>query len=449
MQTSMKKEGLGIRLLLFIAGVFFISFGVALTIRSNLGTSPISSIAYVSYLLVPALSVGTYTIIVNVLLVLLQLIILKKKKNKFPPSVLLQVPFVVIFGLFIDLSLFLTTSLAVDNYLIQWLLIIVSCIVTAFGIFLELKADVGYLPGEGLTMVISDTYNKNFGMTKVAIDSTMVTLSLIAVLVFHGRLEGVREGTIASAVLVGFIVQFYQKNVHFVDKLLPAAKPKKTLPEPYMTTNHFVITISRQYGSGGHAVGERIAKKLGVAFYDSKLIDLTAIASGFTPEYVEQHEQKLPNTLLYNLYKQNYAYVNEVIPPNDLLFMIQTKVIRNIAANESCVIVGRSADYILKGHKNCFNVFVHADKTFRKGRVIHDYFVRPEEAERVMEKKDRERMNYSKYYTGREWADSSAYDLTIETPRFGIEATADMIIDAAKKSGILPEEVSSPGQARD
>lgn len=441
----MKREGLGVRLLLFIAGVFFISFGVALTIRSNLGTSPISSIAYVSYLLVPALSVGTYTIIVNTILVLIQLIILKKK---FPPIALLQIPFVLVFGLFIDLSLFFTTSLVVDNYLVQWLLIITSCMVTAFGIFLELKADVGYLPGEGLTMVISDTYNKNFGMTKIAIDSTMVTLSVIAVLVFHGQLEGVREGTIASAVLVGFIVQFYQKNVHFVDKLLPAEKPRKILPEAYMTANHFVITISRQYGSGGHAVGERIAKKLGVAFYDSKLIDLTAIASGFTPEYVEQHEQKLPNTLLYNLYKQNYAYVNEAIPPNDLLFMIQTKVIRNIAANESCVIVGRSADYILKGHKNCFNVFVHADKAFRKGRVIHDYFVHPEEAERVMEKKDRERMNYSKYYTGRNWADLNMYDLTVETSRFGIESTANMIIDAARKSGLLPEEeASSPGQA--
>ena len=178
---------------------------------------------------------------------------------------------------------------------------------------------------------------------------------------------------------------------------------------------------------------------MGIAFFDRKLIKLTAIASGFTPEYVEKNEQKLPNALLYSLYKQNYAYVNEVIPPNDLLFMIQTKVIRNIAASEPCVIVGRAADYILKGHKNCFNVFVHADKEFRKDRVIHDYMVRPDEAERVMERKDRERMNYSKYYTGSNWSDLSDYDLTIETSRFGIEATADMIINAARRSGFLPE----------
>lgn len=437
----MRKKGLPIRILLFVAGVFFISFGVALTIRSNLGTSPISSIAYVSFLVFPAISVGTYTIIVNSLLVLIQFFILK---SKFPPSALLQLPIVLVFGLFIDLCLYLTTWLVVDNYIVQWLLVIISCFITAFGIFLELKADVGYLPGEGLTMVISETYNKNFGKTKMAIDSTMVAISLIAVLAIHGRLEGVREGTIASAILVGFIVQIYQKRVTFIDKLLPKEPVIQAEPEPYMTSDHFVITISRQYGSGGHAVGELIAKKLGIAFFDHKLIKLTAIASGFTPEYVEEHEQKLPNALLYRLYTQNYAYVNEVIPPNDLLFMIQTKVIRNIAASEPCVIVGRAADYILKGHPKSFNVFVHADNEFRIGRVIHDYLVQPDDAERVMEKKDRERMNYSKYYTGRNWSDLNAYDLTVETSRFGIEETADMIIDAARRSCILPKETDQP-----
>src|SRR5690606_13336067 len=128
------------------------------------------------------------------------------------------------------------------------------------------------------------------------------------------------EGTIMTALFVGTIANLYQKRIVFFDKIL---KPKRIIdyvPQPYMTTDNFVITISRQYGSGGHAVGERIAKKLGISFYDSKLIDLTALASGFTPEYVERHEQKLPRGLLDKLYNNNYAYVNEVIPPNDKLF---------------------------------------------------------------------------------------------------------------------------------
>ena len=204
-----------------------------------------------------------------------------------------------------------------------------------------------------------------------------------------------------------------------------------------MTTDNFVITISRQYGSGGHAVGERIAKKLGVAFYDSKLIDLTAIASGFTPEYVEKHEQKLPYGLMDKLYNNNYAYVNEVIPPNDKLFIAQTGVIRNIAANESCVIVGRAADYILKGHKNCFNVFVHADKDFRKKRVEQNYMVNPNDSLRVMAKKDKERDDYSRHYTGKHWDNLNEYDMTVDTSLFGIEATADMIIEGAGKVGVV------------
>jgi hypothetical protein len=177
-------------------------------------------------------------------------------------------------------------------------------------------------------------------------------------------------------------------------------------------------------------VGEAIAKKLGVAFYDSKLIDLTAIASGYTPEYVEKHEQRLPNGLLDKLYNNNYAYANEAIPPNDKLFMAQTGVIRNIAANESCVIVGRAANYILKGHKKCFNVFVHADSDYRKKRVIQNYMVNPNDAEKVMARKDKERDNYNVHYTGKHWDDLNTYDMTVDTSLFGIEGTAGMIIEA-------------------
>ena len=425
----MKKDKIGLRILLLVVGIFIIGHGVALSIRSDLGTSPISSIPYVLNLILPNLSVGTYTIIINGLMVLIQVLLLKKKTGI---NQLIQIPLLILFGLFIDLNLWLTESMVVTGYFWQLSTIILSCFVMAFGIFLELKADVGYLPGEGLTLVISETYNRNFGKTKVTIDSTVVVIAVVLVLVFHGRLEGVREGTIIAALFVGVIVQLYQKNIHFIDKLFAPPVLAKYVPEPYMTTDNFVITISRQYGSGGHAVGEYIAKKLGIAFYDSKLIDLTAIASGYTPEYVEKHEQKLPNGLLDKLYNNNYAFMNEAIPPNDKLFIAQTGVIRNIAANESCVIVGRSANFILKGHKNCFNVFVHADKKFRKKRVIQNYMVNPEFADKIMDIKDKERDNYSKHYTGKHWDDLNVYDMTVDTSMFGIEGTANMIIEASR-----------------
>ena len=428
----MKKENLPVRMLMLLTGIFVIAFGVALSIRSNLGTTPISSVPYVYNIVFPAVTVGTFTILLNLLFVVLQIVLLRKN---FKPYLLLQVPVVFIFGWFIDFSLYLLGGAVPGNYLVKWVFCIASCVIIAFGVFLQVKANVVMLPGDGLVIALADTLRKEFGLTKILFDSFLVLSALIAILLLNNGLHGVREGTIASALLVGFIVQFYQKHIRFVDKLTDTAvAAKEYVPEPYMTTDNYVITISRQYGSAGHAVGELIAQKLGISFYDSKLIDLTAEASGFTPEYVKAHEQKLSNGLLYQLYKQNYAYVNEAIPPQDMLFMVQTKVIRDIAARESCVIVGRCADFILKGHPHCFNVFVHADDAFRLNRVITDYGADPEEAEKEMEKKDRERMNYNRHYTKREWANLKDFDMTVESSLFGIEITAAMIIDARRKA---------------
>lgn len=425
----MKKDKLGLRILLLVLGIFIVGHGVALSIRSDLGTSPISSMPYVLNLIVPYITVGTFAIIINTLLVLAQIVILKGRTSF---EQLIQLPLAFLYGVFIDVNLWLTSSLVMENYFMQLVTVIVSCFVMAFGIFLELKANVGLLPGEGLTLVISRTFDTNFGKTKVTIDSIFVVMAVVCGLLFLGSVEGVREGTVMAALFVGTFAAFYQKRILFIDKYLKPVKVFDFAPLPYMTADTFVITISRQYGSGGHAVGKAIAKKLGVAFYDSKLIDLTAIASGYTPEYVEKHEQRLPNGLLDKLYNNNYAYANEAIPPNDKLFMAQTGVIRNIAANESCVIVGRAANYILKGHKRCFNVFVHADNAFRKKRVVQNYMVNLNDAEKVMTKKDKERDNYSKHYTGKHWNDLNTYDLTVDTSLFDIEGTADMIIEASK-----------------
>ena len=428
----MKKENLTIRIFILLIGVFIMAFGVALSIRSTLGTTPISSVPYVFNFVFPSVSIGTLSILLNLIFVLMQVLILRKN---FTDYHLLQIPVVLLFGWFINVNLGFMENLIPSNYLLQWMFCIVSCFIIAFGIFLQVKANLSLLSGEGLIMAISETFKKDFGITKIIFDSLLVVIALGSTLILLGGLHGVREGTIVSALIVGFTVQFYQKHIRLIDKLVePSKTVKDFVSDPYMTTDNYVITISRQYGSAGHAVGELIARKLGIAFYDSKLIDLTAEASGFTPEYVKAHEQKLTNGLLYKLYKQNYAYVNEVIPPQDMIFMVQTKVIRDIAARESFVIVGRSADYILKGHPNCFNVFVHADDSFRMNRVITDYEIDPEDALKEMEKIDKERMNYNKQYTGRDWANLKDYDLTIESSLFGIEITAAMIIDARRKA---------------
>ena len=434
----MKEDRITLKLVTGIVGLFILSFGIALTIRGNLGTSPIVVVPYVFSGIFPKLSVGLLTMLFFVIFILLEILIQKKDFQKLQ---LLQIPYALLLGVFIDVSLKLTNAWQVQNYLLQWLICLAGCVVMSVGIYLEIIGKFSYSPLEGFVMAVFKKTKQDFGKIKIFFDSFLIGFALIISIRYFKGFYGVREGTIASAILVGYLVQFFRNNFTFVNSIYGTVNEEQNaLNEPYLKTKNYVITIAREYGSGGHAIGESIAQKLGIAFYDSKLIDLTAEKSGFTPEYVKENEQKLSNKLLYSLYKQNYAYAHEELPPKDLLFMVQTKVIRDIAAKESCVIVGRNADYILKGHPNCFNVFIHANKAFRNSRVITEYNIDPKDAEKMMEQKDRERMNYKKYYTGKDWADLKDYDLTMESSLFGIEITAAMIIDARRKALYTKDE---------
>lgn len=426
----MKKDKLLKRCIVLVIGLFIMAIGVALSIKANLGTSPVSCVPYVYSLGFP-MTVGLLSIIINVLMILLQIVLLRKDYQLIQ---LVQLPVALIFGFFIDFAMFLLSDLQPSNYIYQWILCLLSCVIIAFGVFLEVKANVTYLAGEGLSIAISKAFNKEFGKAKVGVDASLVIIGVASSFILLHRLEGIREGTIAAALLVGTIARFYNKNFKFIDSLV--CIDKKEVSEQVSIVSQekkIVITIAREFGSGGHEIGEIIAKELGISFYDTKLIDLSAAESGLTPEYVKEHEQKLANNLLFDLYEQNYAYVNEEMPPLDTLFMVQSKVIRDICEKESCVIVGRCADYVLKNNPNCFNIFIHADKKFRIERIIKEYGIAADMAEKELERKDRDRTNYCKHYTHRIWGMASNYNLTIDSSIFGPKKSAALIIDALNK----------------
>ena len=430
----MMQKGLLKRCIVLVVGLFVMAFGVVLSVKATLGTSPISCPPYVFSLAFP-LTMGTTTIVMNLGLILLQIILLRKQYEWIQ---LTQIVAVFIFGVFIDLIMPLMSWINTSNYLIQWMLCLLGCVILGFGVFLEVKAKVTYLAGEGLSLAIAKVFRLEFGKAKVGVDSSLVIIGVVSSFLLLHRLEGVREGTVAAALLVGTIVRIYGKHLVFVDRWLgnSVAAGGEMVPVAAATDGKekLVITIAREYGSGGHKIGEILAHKLNIGFYDSKLIDMTAIEGGFTPEYVRAHEQKLANTLLYDLYKQNYAYVDEQMPPLDSLFMVQSKVIREIAEREACVIVGRCADFVLKG-QSTFNVFVHAGKEYRIHRIIDDYGIAAELAEKEMERKDRERINYCRHYTHKTWGDAVNYHLTVDSSLFGTEACADLIVEALKKQG--------------
>lgn len=197
-----------------------------------------------------------------------------------------------------------------------------------------------------------------------------------------------------------------------------------------------VITISRQFGSGGHEVGERLARELGVPFYDKALIAMAAKQSGLSEEVFANADEKATSSLLYSMVMGSYSFgarvpgINEM-PINDKLFIIQSDIIKKAAAEGPCVVIGRCADYILREHKNCLNVFIHASKEERIRRSIAKKDCEERKASDFVTKKDKQRANYYNFYSNKRWDDLQNYDITIDTSRFTIDQAVGMLIDAA------------------
>ena len=199
-----------------------------------------------------------------------------------------------------------------------------------------------------------------------------------------------------------------------------------------------VITISRQFGSGGHEVGEKLARQLDVPFYDKALIAMAAKQSGLSEEVFANADEKATSSLLYSMVMGNYSFgarvpgINEM-PINDKLFIIQSDIIKKAAAEGPCVIIGRCADYILREHENCLNVFVHASKEERVRRSVAKKDCEERKASDFVTKKDKQRANYYNFYSNKRWDDLQNYDITIDTSRFTVDEAVELLMDAAKR----------------
>ena len=191
------------RYLLLLAGLAIMAFGVAFSIKASLGTSPISSVPYVVSLFAP-LTVGTATIIMHCVFILLQILILRKK---YHPIQLMQLPVAFFFGYLTDFGVWAVQGITCDHYLQQWLVCLIGIFFFFVGVSLEVKAGVVVLAGEGVVLAICKVLPVKFGYMKVGFDVTLVAIACILSFVFTGRLQGVREGTVAAALLVGLIAK--------------------------------------------------------------------------------------------------------------------------------------------------------------------------------------------------------------------------------------------------
>lgn len=195
-----------------------------------------------------------------------------------------------------------------------------------------------------------------------------------------------------------------------------------------------VITISRQFGSGGRTVGHLIAEKLGIPFYDKELVEHVALESGFAPKFVEEHGEHAPgkSLLSYAFAPQGVPGVMNGLSTADFLWNIQCGAILQLAEKGPCVIVGRNADYILKDRQDVFHAFIHADIDFRADRIVRLYGESEKTPKaRLQEKDKRRKLNYQ-HYTGRTWGAAENYDISLNTAVIGVENAADIIVSIIK-----------------
>lgn len=192
-----------------------------------------------------------------------------------------------------------------------------------------------------------------------------------------------------------------------------------------------VITIGRQFGSGGRTIGKKLAEQMGIAYYDKELINLASKESGICGEFFEKADERNSGSLLKAL-AMGFTMNNAIFQSNDYLsneslFQVQSDVIRKVAAEGSCVLVGRCADYILREEKDCFNVFISASAEDRIRRTMEYNHTDEKEAAEFIRKADKSRASYYNYYTDKVWGAAESYDLCIDSSRYGIERTITFI----------------------
>lgn len=182
-----------------------------------------------------------------------------------------------------------------------------------------------------------------------------------------------------------------------------------------------VITIAREYGSGGRIIGKKLAEELGISFYDSEMIMLVAKKSGYTEDFVRKAAEQVSMSFLYSLYM-----TSQELPASDQVFIATSNVIKELAEKESCVIVGRCADYVLKDNPDALKVFIHAPLEKRIDRVKNEYKEQAKDYAAYIQKKDKNRASYYSYFAYGKWGRIQNYDLCVNSA-IGIEQSVDVI----------------------
>lgn len=414
------------RYILFAVSLFVNAMGIAFITKALLGTSPITSVTYVLSMFTP-LTIGQWTIVLNLLFVLFELPFMTRKELKDDLRMfLLQIPISLCFGTFIDLSMNMLYWLEPVKYIDQIIYLLLGCVILAAGITLEVKANVAMMAGEYFVRVISQRFHGEFGYVKLCFDITLVCIACLFSICFMSGIYGVREGTVAAALLVGPIVHFISPYYRCFDKWINDVKDKDAIA--LRNIQHVIITIAREYGSGGHLLGEMLSKELGIKLYDKEFIHLVAEKSGINEQYIKKNEQSIPSFWLKCILGKNSEQsLERSLSSDDVLFVAESKIIQELAEKGPCIIVGRCADFVLRDYPNLIKVFCYSDLKSACVRCVQEYGVSEEKAESEIKRINHNRIAHYEYYTGEKWGEPHHYNLMINTGNIDLSVACNLI----------------------
>lgn len=419
------------RYIFFFLGICLNAFGIALFTRSKLGTGPTSCIPYVVSLK-SGLSFGTCTFIFNILLLLGQIILLRKN---FPRYQLLQLPVTLLFSILIDGAMKFTTFVNTDIYWIALLYNILGCVFRAVGVSCQVVADVVMLSTEAFVKALSDVSKKEFSWIKLFFDVFMAAVAIALSFLLLGRLESVREGTLIIVLLVGPVSHYFTKKLSFTNYVFE--NESELVFEPKLkisNSKRIVITVTSEAGSGGRIIAKILGIKLKIPVYDKELVDLIAQEGGFTKRFVQAHNEILYRSTAEAFIQNNFSVENFHSKSYTRLHEAQERVISKLAERQNCIIVGHCSNFILKNNKNVMNILITADMKNRITYISEKYGLNRHDSQKKIRRQDHNTWEFYLHFTNQDWKDSGNYHLCLNSSLFGYEETADIIEDIVKKN---------------
>jgi len=429
----------------FFFGIIINAIGVALITRSNLGAGPttcipyiISRIPFLENLKFP-ISYGLVNFIFNFLLLLTQIIILRKKFN---PIQWLQLPIAFLFSFFLDLAMKLTAKIPLDFYVYSLLWTLLGCVLRAFGVSCQVLADVVMLPPEAFVKAISDVSKKDFSVCKLISDAAMSAIGVAISFIFMHHLVGVREGTLISALIVGPISHYFTKKMalatHFFENEVELVYETKL---QIKEGKRLVVTITSESDCNGYEIASELGKRLNIPVYNKELIDMIAKRGNFSYGFVKDHDEKLYMNGIHALLFEHYNFGDRKTESYNGLFEAQKQVVRELAETQDCIIVGHCANYILRDMDEAVSVFLYSNNPEEEHKQkFSDFFNHKRAGKDGLENKDgkydRLYSEYYRHFTGSDWKCADDYDVSFNSVLFGQEGTVDMIEEIVKKTYI-------------